>query len=66
MEEFTEDRNSPQREDPPVTAMASLRVKPGREREFEGGVFGILGESRNAPGYIGSEALPPTDCKDHE
>ena len=55
MDEFTEDRNSSPREDPPVTAVASRRVKPGREREFEEWVSGIRAAVKKFPGYIGSE-----------
>ncbi len=66
MEEFTEDRNSTPGEDPPVTAVASRRVKPGREREFEEWVSGILLEARKAPGYLGSEVLRPSDSGDDE
>ena len=66
MEEFTEDRNRTPGEDPPVTAVASRRVKPGREREFEEWVSGILLEARKAPGYLGSEVLRPSDSDDDE
>jgi antibiotic biosynthesis monooxygenase (ABM) superfamily enzyme len=61
MEEFTGDRNRAPGEDPPVTAVASRRVKRGREREFEEWVSGILAEARKAPGYLGSEVLRPSD-----
>ncbi len=66
MEEFTEDRNSTPGDDPPVTAVASRRVKPGREREFEEWVAGILSEANKAPGYLGSEVLRPSDSGDDE
>ncbi len=64
MEEFTEDRNRTPGEDPPVTAVASRRVKPGHEREFEEWVAGILAEANKAPGYLGSEVLRPSDSDD--
>ncbi len=32
---MTERENTAAAEDPPVTAVASRRVKPGREKEFE-------------------------------
>ena len=66
MEEFTEDRNRPPGEDPPVTAVASRRVKPGREREFEEWVAGIFAAANRAPGYLGSEVLRPSDPGDDE
>ena len=66
MEEFGEDRNRSQGEDPPVTAVASRRVKPGREREFEEWVSGILAEANKAPGYLGSEVLRPSDSGDDD
>jgi uncharacterized protein len=66
MEEFTEDRNRPPGEDPPVTAVASRRVKRGREQEFEEWVSGILSEANKAQGYLGSEVLRPSDSGDDE
>ena len=35
MEEFIDGRNPAPGDDPPVTAVASRRVKQGREQEFE-------------------------------
>ena len=49
-------------EDPPVTAVASRRVKPGREREFEEWAAGILAAANGFPGYLGSEVLRPGDA----
>lgn len=59
MEEFVSYRGPRLEEDPPVTAVASRRVKPGHKREFEEWVSGILAEARKAPGYHGSEVLRP-------
>jgi antibiotic biosynthesis monooxygenase (ABM) superfamily enzyme len=66
MDEFIDDRNPSPGDDPPVTAVASRRVKPGREREFEDWVSGILGVANKYPGYLGSEVLRPSDPKDNE
>ncbi len=66
MEEFTDDRNRSPDEDPPVTAVASRRVKRGREQEFEEWVSGILSEAGKAPGYLGSEVLRPSGSGDDE
>jgi len=66
MDEFTDYRNRTPGDDPPVTAVASRRVKPGREREFEEWVSGILAEANNAPGYLGSEVLRPAGSEDGE
>src|ERR671928_1502948 len=67
MEEFVDDRNSASGDDPPVTAVASRRVKPGREREFEEWVSGILAAANEFPGYLGSEVLRPSvDPEDNE
>ena len=49
-------------EDPPVTAVASRRVKPGREREVEEWAEGILAAANGFPGYLGSEVLRPGDA----
>lgn len=61
MDEFVDDRNPTLGDDPPVTAVASRRVKPGREREFEEWVSGILAAANEFPGYLGSEVLRPSD-----
>ena len=66
MEEFVDDRNPSPREDPPVTAVASRQVKPGREREFEEWVSGILATANEFLGYLGSEVLRPSDPDDNE
>jgi antibiotic biosynthesis monooxygenase (ABM) superfamily enzyme len=45
----------------PVTAVASRRVKKGREQEFEEWTSGILAAANGFPGYLGSEVLKPGD-----
>jgi len=64
MEEFVNDRNRAAGDDPPVTAVASRRVKQGREQEFEEWLSGILAAANEAPGYLGSEVLRPSDSED--
>lgn len=66
MDEFTGNRTRGSREDPPVTAVASRRVKPGREDEFEEWVSGILSEANGFPGYLGSEVIRPSGPEDDE
>ncbi len=66
MDEFVDGRNPARGDDPPVTAVASRRVKPGREREFEEWVSGILAAANRFPGYLGSEVLRPSDPDDDE
>ena len=61
MEEFVDGRNPSPGDDPPVTAVASRRVKRGREQEFEEWLSGILAAASEAPGYLGSEVLRPSD-----
>jgi uncharacterized protein len=53
-------------EDPPVTAIASRRVKSGKEQEFEEWVSGILGAAAEFPGYLGSNVMRPSDPDDDE
>ena len=52
--------------DPPVTAVASRRVRPGREAEFEEWVSGILSAAAEFPGYLGSNIIRPGDSDDDE
>jgi uncharacterized protein len=66
MDEYVEDRDLAQGDDPPVTAVASRRVKPGREAEFEEWVMGILAAANEFPGYLGSEVLRPSDDPDDD
>lgn len=66
MDEFTGNRTRGSRENPPVTAVASRRVKPGREDEFEAWVSGILSEANGFPGYLGSEVIRPSGPEDDE
>ncbi|HEV8045586.1 MAG TPA: antibiotic biosynthesis monooxygenase [Rubrobacter sp.] len=61
MEDYVEDRSPVPGEDPPVTAVASRRVKLGREREFEEWATGILAAANRFPGYLGSEVVRPGD-----
>jgi antibiotic biosynthesis monooxygenase (ABM) superfamily enzyme len=65
LSEFLEHTNSTE-EDPPVTAVASRRVKSGKEREFEEWVSGILDAAREFPGYLGSNVIRPRDDDDDE
>lgn len=51
-------------DDPPVTAIASRRVKSGKEQEFEEWVSGILGAAAGFPGYLGSNIIRPRDDDD--
>ena len=64
MEEFIDGRDPAPGDDPPVTAVASRRVKQGREQEFEEWLSGILAAAKEAPGYLGSEVLRPSDSED--
>lgn len=52
--------------DPPVTAVASRRVKSGKEGEFEEWVSGILDSAAEFPGYLGSNVVRPSDPDDDE
>ena len=66
MDEFVDDRNPAPGDDPPVTAVASRRVKPGREGEFEEWVSGIMAAANRFPGYMGSDVFRPSDPDDDE
>ncbi len=66
MEEFVDGSNPTPGDDPPVTAVASRRVRPGREREFEEWVPGILAAASEFPGYLGSEVLRPNHDDDED
>lgn len=57
---------SPGGEDPPATGVASRRVEPGREEEFEAWVSGILDCVKTFPGYLGSDVMRPADARDDE
>lgn len=63
----TDDRKeSATGDDPPVTGVASRRVEPGREEEFEEWAAGILGAIKEFPGYLGSDVLRPGGGEDDE
>ena len=66
MEEFVEGTESQQEEDPPATGVASRRIEPGREGEFEDWISGILAAVKAFPGYLGSEVLRPNNSDDDE
>ena len=66
MHESVEESEDQRREDPPATGVASRRVEPGREDEFEDWTSGILAAARGFPGYLGSDVLRPTDSEDDE
>lgn len=57
MSESVERPNTLNEEDPPVTAIATRRVKKGREKEFEGWISGILKAAQGFPGYLGSNVI---------
>jgi uncharacterized protein len=61
MREFIESDRRAVGEDPPVTAVASRRVKRGREEEFEKWTSEILAAANAFPGYLGSEVLRPAE-----
>jgi antibiotic biosynthesis monooxygenase (ABM) superfamily enzyme len=66
LSEPLEHRDSPGADDPPVTAVASRRVKPGREEEFEEWVSGITATAAEFPGYLGSNIFRPSSPDDNE
>jgi antibiotic biosynthesis monooxygenase (ABM) superfamily enzyme len=66
MREFVEEREPAPPDDPPVTAVASRRVRPGREEEFEQWTSGILAAANGFSGYLGSEVLRPAGPEDDE
>ena len=64
MNELEEHRDPGEGEDPPITAVASRRVKPGREGEFEEWISGILSAANGFPGYLGSNVVRPSGPDD--
>ena len=66
MNELEEHRDPGKGEDPPITAVASRRVKPGREGEFEEWISGILSAANGFPGYLGSNVVRPSGPEDDE
>ncbi len=53
-------------DDPPVTAVASRKVKPGWEKEIEDWVSGVASEAERFSGYLGSNVFRPTTDEDDE
>jgi uncharacterized protein len=51
-------------DDPPVTAVASRRVKQGREEEFEEWVAGVTAAGARFPGYLGTNIFRPSGPDD--
>src|SRR3712207_7785931 len=66
MREYEERSEGLRGEDPPVTGVASRKVEPGREGEFEEWVSGILGAVQDFPGYLGSDVLRPKSAEEGE
>jgi antibiotic biosynthesis monooxygenase (ABM) superfamily enzyme len=64
--ESVERKESLPSNDPPVTAVASRRVRPGREEEFEDWVSDLLAAVNGFPGYMGSNVIRPSDPEDDE
>ena len=64
MQEYVERSEGQRGEDPPVTGVASRRVEPGREEEFEEWVSGILGAVKGFAGYLGSDVLRPKSAEE--
>jgi len=65
MHEFVRSEATPT-DDPPVTGVASRKIEPGREGEFEEWISGILSAVKEFPGYLGSEVLRPSGSGDDE
>lgn len=66
MHEFVSRKDPLPADDPPVTGVASRKIEPGREGEFEEWVSGILAAVKEYPGYLGSEVFRPSDPDDDE
>jgi antibiotic biosynthesis monooxygenase (ABM) superfamily enzyme len=66
LDEHAEHQDNATTKDPPVTAVASRRVKPGREAEFEEWVAGITAAAAGFPGYLGSNIFRPSGPDDDE
>ena len=60
MREYVERQEDREAKDPPTTGVASRRIEPGREEEFEAWISGILGAVKEFPGYLGSDVLRPS------
>jgi NhaA family Na+:H+ antiporter len=57
MEESASD--APVSDDPAITLSVTLRVRPGREQEFEAYLRGITAAASRFPGYAGSRVIRP-------
>lgn len=66
MHRYIEGSRDAQGEDPPVTGVATRRIEPGREEEFEAWTSGILSAVKEFPGYLGSDILRPAGAEDDE
>lgn len=66
LDELTEYQRTKDGDDPPITAVASRRVKPGCEEEFEVWISGILDAANEFPGYLGSNVIRPSGPEDDE
>ena len=66
LDELTEYQRPKDGDDPPITAVASRRVKPGCEEEFEVWISGILAAANDFPGYLGSNVIRPNSSEDDE
>jgi len=63
MREYVEKSRDREVKDPPTTGVASRRIEPGREEEFEDWISGILDAVKEFPGYLGSDVLRPSDAQ---
>lgn len=52
------------REEDPVIAIVTRRVRRGRERDYESWPKGILGAARASPGFLGVNVIRPSGSAD--